>query len=444
MAEVEIESVKQAPVESGGDLLGGWVDAPVEGGESDTYSFNVRGWALGAESPVVALRVLDGDRVVAEVPPNEPRPDIAESYGGVAEAATSGFEVLVRAIELEPEFSIRVVAGLADGASCPLATVHGRRRRLALERRSALDPLMLTTIGRSGSKWLAWLLSCHPSVIAYQPLVFEPRVATYWTTAFRSLTAPKSYLRQIHTERWDEPNWWLGDGATALPATLELGMAEWLGTDAVRNLAALCQEQVEAFYLEVARRSDKAGARYFAEKFLLDPVLLDLTAEIFPGAREIVLVRDFRDRLSSVFAWNEKRGDHGFGHEAEMSKGEYLAERVKVDAEGLLQRWRRKGGAAHLVRYEDLILAPEETLAGILTQLDLDADADVVAATLGLANRPSEMLDTHRTVSDPTQTIGRWRRDLPPELAAECNRILAPVLAEFGYATDLEPDEAER
>jgi hypothetical protein len=157
----------------------------------------------------------------------------------------------------------------------------------------------------------------------------------------------------------------------------------------------------------------------------------------------VILVRDFRDRLSSVFAWNEKRGDHGFGHEAEMSKAEYLAERVKADAEGLLGRWRRKGDAAHLVRYEDLILAPGETLAGILGFLEVDAGAEAVAATLELANRPSEMLDTHRTVSDPAQTIGRWRRDLPPELAAECNEVLAPVLAEFGYDTRLEPGEIE-
>jgi hypothetical protein len=228
-----------------------------------------------------------------------------------------------------------------------------------------------------------------------------------------------------------------------MPSALELGMEEWLENDAVENLAALCQTQIEAFYLEVARRSGKRDVRYFAEKFLLDPTLLDLTTEIFPGARELILVRDFRDRLSSVFAWNEKRGDHGFGHEAEMSKAEYLAERVNADAEGLLSRRRRKGESAHLVRYEDLILEPQRTLKGILEFLDVDAGAEAVIETLRLANRPNELLDGHRTVSDPTQTIGRWRRDLPPDLAAECNEILAPVLAEFGYEPDPTPPPSE-
>jgi hypothetical protein len=439
VAVVEITAVEQA---TPAGLRGAWLDEPIVDGESSTWSFNLRGWALGKDSAVESFAVLDGDRVLAEVPPNEVRPDVAESYPDAEGAENAGFQTLARAIELEPEFAIEVVARLADGTAQPLATVRGRRQPLAVERKPELRPVMLTTIGRSGSKWLAWLLSCHPSIVAFQPLVFEPRVMTYWATVFRSLTAPKSYLRQIHSERWDEPRWWLGDGATGLPAPVGLGMAEWLGTDAVRSLAAHCQEQVEAFYLEVARRAEKPQALCFTEKCLLDPVLLDLTAEIFPGAREVILVRDFRDRLSSVFAWNEQHGDHGFGHEAEMSQAEYLAGHVRADAAGLLSRWRRKGDAAHLVRYEDLILEPEETLGGLLEFLGLEAGSGMVKATLETANQPNELLDTHRTVSDPAQTIGRWRRDLPAELAAECNEILAPLLSEFGYPVELEPAES--
>jgi len=203
----------------------------------------------------------------------------------------------------------------------------------------------------------------------------------------------------------------------------------------VRQLAATCQERIEAYYSEVGRRGGEAeGVRYFAEKFLLEPILLDLTAEVFPRAKELILVRDFRDRLSSVFAWNEKRGDHGFGHEAEMSKAEYLVARVRIDAEELIDRWRRRGEAALLVRYEDLILEPEATLGRVFEYLEVEADEPAVGAVLELANQPSDLLDGHRTVSDPVQTIGRWRRDLPADLADESNQLLAPVLAEFGYA----------
>jgi hypothetical protein len=423
-------TIERVTIREDGGLAGGLL-APVPGDRAEVFSFNARGWAAPPEGvEIAAFRVLDHDRVSAEVPPNRPAAGPGEAVEGAV-----GFELLVRAIELAPSFSVEVVAVLGDGSARPLATITGARERLAVPREAELDPAMITTIGRSGSKWLARLLSCHPAVLAFQPLVFEPRVATYWMTVLRELSAPKSYLRQLHTERWDEPRWFLGDGAVALPAPVDLGMADWLGNESVRQLAAICQERVDAYYREVARRAgEPEGVRYFAEKFLLDPILLDLTTEVFPGAKELILVRDFRDRLSSVFAWNEKRGDHGFGHDVEMSKAEYLVARVRGDADDLIERWRRCGDAAHLVRYEDLILEPEATLAGIFAYLEIEADEPAVRAVLEEANQPTEHLDAHRTVSDPMQTIGRWRRDLPEDLAAETNELLAPELEAFGYA----------
>jgi Sulfotransferase family len=442
MEVVRIDAVERhAP---GQALLGCALDTPRPGDSADTYSFNVNGWALGRDAAVESFQVLDGERVLAAVPPNQARPDVAARYADAnanananADVDAAGFELLVRAIELEPSFTVDIAAVLGDGTRERLATLAGRRKRMALARNAKLNPIMLTTIGRSGSKWLASLLSCHPSIVAFQPLELEPRVATYWMTVFRSLTAPSSYMRQVHADRWDEPRWWLGDGAGPVPAAVELGMADWLGTDSVHALAALCQERMEAFYVEVAERSGKPAARYFAEKFLLDRVLLDLTLECFPAAHEVILVRDFRDRLSSVLAWNEKNGDHGFGHDAGMSEAEYLTEHVRVDAEELLDRRRRRGDSAHLVRYEELVLEPHSTLMAMFEHLGLQADEETVDAVLEMARKPGELLDTHRTVGDPAKTIGRWRRDLPRELAEECNAILAPVLDAFGYPTDL-------
>jgi hypothetical protein len=157
MPVVEIAEVEQRP--PGERLLGAAVDGPAPPHGSDVYSFNVSGWALGREVGVDVFQVLDGERIVAEVPPNPPRPDHAESFPEVEGAEASGFQVLVRALELEPSFEVEVVARLDDGSRCPLASVRGVREPLATPRRPELNPVMLTTIGRSGSKWLAWLLS---------------------------------------------------------------------------------------------------------------------------------------------------------------------------------------------------------------------------------------------------------------------------------------------
>jgi hypothetical protein len=417
-------------------LLGCWLDAPVSGDDVDEYSFTVCGWAVGRAAAVKGFQVLDGERIVAAVKPNQHRPDIVDTFAGAADVGTAGFELLVRTLELEPSFAVEVAVLLVDGTRARIATVSGRRSRMALSRNPRLNPVMLTTIGRSGSKWLALLLGCHPAVVAFEPQLREPHVSTYWSTVFRTLTDPRSYMRQIHARRLEEPRWWLGDDAAPVLEPIELGMASWLGTDAVHDLAAVCQQRTEAFYLELAQRVGKGEVRYFAEKFLLDRVLLDLTLECFPRAREVILVRDFRDRLSSVFAWNERHGDHGFGHDAEMSKRRYLTERVLVDAHDLLERWQRQSERAHLLRYEDLVVEPHATLAALFDYLDIDSDPVTVDTVLEMAAQPSELSDSHRTVDDPIQTIGRWRRDLPPELAQEASDILAPVLGAFGYPLD--------
>jgi hypothetical protein len=440
MTGVAIEAVQRDPPSPA--LLGCWLDAPRPGEVVDDYSFTVRGWAVGRDTAVEAFQVLDGDRILAAVAPNRHRPDIVESFAGETDVATAGFEATVRTIELQPSFAVEVVAALADGTRVTMATVRGSRSRLALPGAPGLNPVMLTTIGRSGSKWLSLLLSCHPSIVAFQPLIFEPHVATYWSTVFRTLADPQSYMRQIHAERLEERRWWLGDDTVPSLAPIELGMASWLGTDAVHDLAAVCRRRTEAFYLELAQRAGKDGVRYFAEKFLLDPALLDLTLECFPGAREVILVRDFRDRLSSVFAWNERHGDHGFGHDAQMSKRRYLTERVLADAEDLLERWRRQGERAHLLRYEDLVVEPRATLAALFDYLDIDSDQATLEQVLATAVEPAELSDSHRTVEDPLQTIGRWRRDLAPDLAEECNEILGPALGAFGYPLDAPAVEA--
>src|SRR5690348_2719937 len=120
MSVVTIEAIQGEPEpELAGGLLG-----PGPGEGSTTFSFNVRGWAA--------------------VPPGAPPP----GPSGEVEGAV-GFEVLVRAIELAPRFSIDVVVVLGDGSVRPLATVAGSRQLLAVPRDPGIDPAMITTIGRS-------------------------------------------------------------------------------------------------------------------------------------------------------------------------------------------------------------------------------------------------------------------------------------------------------
>src|SRR3954453_12452056 len=105
---VKIESVERHPLGEG--LLGASLDRPQAEAAFDSYAFDLRGWAIGGETPVESVQVLDGARVLGAVPVDQARPDVAETFPAAKGVEQSGFELQVRAIELEPEFEIDVVA----------------------------------------------------------------------------------------------------------------------------------------------------------------------------------------------------------------------------------------------------------------------------------------------------------------------------------------------
>ena len=433
---MDIVKITHVEIESSGEgLLGAHIDFPVAGAVSDAYAVEVRGWAIGERGPVQSVEVaLGARRATVSAVPDEIRPDVAGGFPDISHAERSGFRMLVGVLENRAKFGLEVHATLADGSRARIGRIEGERRPLAAGLDSNIQPLMLNTIGRSGSTWLAWVLSCHPEVIGYRPMQFETRVATYWTSVFQALAQPPSYLSQLVTTNLEsDRRWWLGDGATGSPDLADPTLDAWLGKDAVEQTAEICQARIEAFFQQAAAAQGKPGARFFLEKFLLEPVVLDLLSEIYGGTREVILVRDFRDVASSVLAFNAKRGFKAFGREHVESDVEYIRSIARKQAIGVLKRWEERKDAAHLVRYEDLLAEPEQTLEGIFEFVGVAASSEVVQETLERARSEAPSMDHHRTARDPASTIGRWREDLSADLIAACAECLDPVLDAFGY-----------
>ena len=95
--------------------------------------------------------------------------------------------------------------------------------------------------------------------------------------------------------------------------------------------------------------------------------------------------------------------------------------------------WRGRAESSHLLRYEDLVLRPEETVRALVGHLGLvGSDAAVEPMLASLAARDSGS-EGHRTVADAAESIGRWRRDLSREVIDACEAALGPALEAFGY-----------
>ena len=95
--------------------------------------------------------------------------------------------------------------------------------------------------------------------------------------------------------------------------------------------------------------------------------------DLYPDSKEVFLVREFRDVLASILAFNRKRGFDAFGREAVASDEEFLSLRGTIDR--LVGDWHARGHRSLLIRYEDIVLAPETEVARVFEYAGLDCEA---------------------------------------------------------------------
>jgi Sulfotransferase family len=426
MTLLEVDEVTLESAGSG--LLAADLDTPRPGLESPFYGFDVRGWAIGARSPVAAITVAHAAGRLGSAEMGGERPDVVAIHPEPAWSANSGFFVSIGALRLGPRFELSVSARLEDGTQTPVASIRGRRQLLETAFVPRLQPIGLTTLGRTGSTAVTRLIGSHPAVAAYRPFEFEPRVMTYWIDLLTELADPAAFRRQVTPAGPLANRWWAGAGRT-LPRRIKDDQLQALvGGENVQVLAELSQSRIDAFYSRVAGMSGRPGATHFVEK--LGPATGGLLRELYPDAREIFLVRDFRDMVASTFAFNEKRGFQGFGRDRVATDAEYVTGPVATSVAELVQAWGARAAGAYLLRYEDLVLRPRETVHEVLVFLDLDPSEETVGAMLETLGAPDS--DVHRTTA-AEQSVGRWSSDLAADVQEACASALGPALRQFGY-----------
>lgn len=429
-ALTDITAVDLAP--SPEELSGCSLDAPKAGVAAESYALDLRGWAAGAGTRAASVRLVSGGRLIRRLQIGVERPDVAEAHPTVPEAGSSGFFGTLSTLALPPSFELEVEVELEDGRHVRLGTVTGRREPLVTGFEPRLRPLVLTTLGRTGSTAVVRMLAAHPEVVAYRPFEFEPRVATYWIDVFRALSDPASYRRQLAPTGTVDGDWWLGDKPPLPRPARDLRLDAWLDVTAVAELARLAQGRIDGLYSQVAAARSRPDASWFVEKYRADEVA-ELVLELYPAAREVMLVRDFRDMVASMFSYNEKRGRPGFRRDEASSDSDYVLTRVGPQVAAIAEAWRGRAESSHLLRYEDLVLRPEETVRALVGHLGLvGSDAAVEPMLASLAARDSGS-EGHRTVADAAESIGRWRRDLSREVIDACEAALGPALEAFGY-----------
>jgi hypothetical protein len=370
------------------------------------------------------------------------RPDVADHFREAGQAPpgvdSSGFEVSQSTLGLPQEFEVSLRVTLNDGDVVQFATIRATRTQFRSSFRPDLHPLMLISDGRSGTTWTSHLLGQHPEVLCYRPFVNESRVATYWMEVLAALAEPSSYLQALAASNLNEL-WWLGHkngskDSTAEPATAVLEDPEidqWFrGQPSL--LAAFCQERIQSFYEAVANIEEKPTATYFVEWSRPNQISAILS-ELYPQARQVFLVRDFRDKVTSTIAFRLRLGDTAYSR---LETQQQHVRGLQTVALRMLHDWQRLSERAYLLRYEDLVESPHETLAKLLDYVGVACDADTAQQVLSRAQSTlGDYQRAHATSPTPRASIGRWRNELDPSVAELCEELLADPLRAFGYET---------
>jgi hypothetical protein len=95
---------------------------------------------------------------------------------------------------------------------------------------------------------------------------------------------------------------------------------------------------------------------------------------------------------------------------------------------------RRLGDAYTEVRYEDLVATPQAVLDRLGAFIDQPLDhAEIVRQGIGSVSRPNTSFP-----GSSSSFTGRWRQELPDEVAVGVEAMLAPLLGELAYPMELQ------
>ena len=301
---LEISGVTLCPSD---DLItAAYIDYP-RTGPVDGYAFDVYGWVVSM-APVAEVEFVHEGIVIACCELEVERPDVAKKFGS---SSRVGFWKAIGTVGLTPAFTIGLRVVFKDGRRREVAEIRGTQH-LTSAFTPTMQPITVTSPGRSGSTLLMRMLAEHPDIIVHERFPYEQRVCSYWMHFVQVLATPVDTSQAESFEFWTDrkrlipfPSFFLDPVfAGSVGPTVD----RWYGSDQVEEFARVAQATVESFYREHARGRKRATPSFFAEKFAPADHIRSIMWQLYPRTREIFLIRDPRDTLVSVRAFDNKRG----------------------------------------------------------------------------------------------------------------------------------------
>jgi hypothetical protein len=182
-------------------------------------------------------------------------------------------------------------------------------------------------------------------------------------------------------------------------------------------------------YLHSRSAFEKDRIRIVGDKNPRYSFFIPQLKRLFPEARFIHLVRDFRDNLVSVQRASRNIKESGNPY---VAMGRWcLYNRV------ILRQQKRDPGKFHRVKYEELIRTPEKVVQELCAFLEVDYDPGMLHYREGLSGsfEDPRFSALHQSLQTPfdLSKIGEWKGVLQQRTVIRCEVLGGQVPEALGY-----------
>jgi sulfotransferase family protein len=175
--------------------------------------------------------------------------------------------------------------------------------------------------------------------------------------------------------------------------------------------------------------ADRAGKPRWGDKTPMYMRHLGLLDRLFPDAQYVHLVRDGRDAALSLLDMPEGTFTRTWAHPRTATQFACLWRKEVGDARALGARVGP--GRYREVRYEDLVAAPERTVAGICAFAGIPFDSAMLdyVGEVDVSAKPHQQ----RLLRPPTAGVRSWRDEMSADDVDAFEGIAGHLLHELGY-----------
>lgn len=189
------------------------------------------------------------------------------------------------------------------------------------------------------------------------------------------------------------------------------------------------QEICKIIYSNVVSLFNKKEIKIIADKNPPYTLYIPFIQKIFPDARFIYIIRDYRDNVLSM-----KNVDF------ERPWLPSLAYRWKYYNKKFLKSYRKDRSRFYIIKYEDLVTDPENHLKKLCDFLGIEYTDDMIHYNRikdeALKIYPQELINRyHKSLFEPISTskVGLWKNKMSATEIKKCDMIVGRYAEKAGY-----------